>query len=158
MSDTRRLFGRFRHPSKRQINHAFHCPDTHSLDFNPANNKSEKVRGILVRGIGFKVQERQRTGALQDASRHTGATVVRASIMDSGGPPPLSVRGLALRDRFPVRLGTPPDIGCRGPCASGFAFTRTAGSGLTRPTKTTKTDFHPKPANQHRGGRGCIMD
>jgi hypothetical protein len=36
------------------------------------------------------VPKRQRTGALQDASRHPGITRQRASVLDCGGPPPLS--------------------------------------------------------------------
>ena len=33
--------------------------------------------------------KRQRTGALQDASRISDAVVPRASVLDCGGPPPL---------------------------------------------------------------------
>ncbi len=34
-------------------------------------------------------QERQRTGALQDAPRHSCAIEIRASVLECGGPPPL---------------------------------------------------------------------
>ena len=36
------------------------------------------------------VPKRQRAGALQDASRHPGIFGQRASVLDCGGPPPLS--------------------------------------------------------------------
>ena len=35
-------------------------------------------------------EKRQRAGALQDASRGSGVTGKRASVLDCGGPPPLS--------------------------------------------------------------------
>jgi hypothetical protein len=35
-------------------------------------------------------EKRQRAGALQDASRHSRVVVPRASVLDCGGPPPLS--------------------------------------------------------------------
>jgi hypothetical protein len=35
-------------------------------------------------------EKRQRAGALQDASRGSGLTGKRASVLDCGGPPPLS--------------------------------------------------------------------
>ena len=43
-----------------------------------------------------RVPKRQRTGALQNASRHSPAAGIRASVLDCGGPPPL----------FPASNGT----------------------------------------------------
>ena len=41
---------------------------------------------------GCPVPKRQRAGALHDASRHSGAIGIRASVLDCGGPPPLFPR------------------------------------------------------------------
>jgi hypothetical protein len=38
-------------------------------------------------------EKRQRTGALQDASRNPRVSGQRASVLDCGGPPPLSAAG-----------------------------------------------------------------
>jgi hypothetical protein len=44
---------------------------------------------VLASGQSF-VPKRQRAGALQDASRGSFVTGQRASVLDCGGPPPLS--------------------------------------------------------------------
>ncbi len=43
-----------------------------------------------VESIPSPRKKRQRTGALQDASRRSGVPGKRASVLDCGGPPPLS--------------------------------------------------------------------
>src|ERR1017187_5881374 len=46
---------------------------------------------------GFTEEKRQRAGAVQDAARGPEAIGKRASVLDCGGPPPLSIQGVANR-------------------------------------------------------------
>jgi hypothetical protein len=49
------------------------------------------VRTSSRRNFSASFPKRQRTGALQDAARGSGASGQRASVLDCGGPPPLFI-------------------------------------------------------------------
>ncbi len=74
---------------------------------NSANRpRTQRVQGKIIPSlfvslrialdVSHPLPKRQRAGALQDASRGRGTRGARASVLECGGPPPLSVRNPSL--------------------------------------------------------------
>jgi len=71
-----------------------------------AYRRGQQRAAFSVPPAGFTEEKRQGAGAVQDASRGSEAIGKRASVLDCGGPPPLSIQRAANRFSLVSRTRT----------------------------------------------------